>query len=66
MDGRFVGVTPVRVELLSAGRHRVVLKADRAPAFDTLLALRPGMQGYKFRLDGATPSRLAATPEPEP
>jgi hypothetical protein len=63
VDGRYVGVTPVRVETVSGGRHRVALKLKRLPAFDTVLAAGPGTREYKFRLDRSDPSRLAATPE---
>lgn len=66
VDGRYVGVTPVRVDLMVAGRHRVVFRIKNKPVFDSLLALRPGVQGYKFRMDEGLPSRLAAMPEEAP
>jgi len=66
VDGNFIGVTPVRLESMPIGRHRVVLKVKRVPAFDTLLALKPGLQSYKFRMEDGIPSRLAVTPEDEP
>ncbi|MDB5104642.1 MAG: serine/threonine protein kinase [Fibrobacteres bacterium] len=63
VDGNFMGVTPVRLASLPAGRHRVILKVKHAPAFDTVLVLKSGTQAYKFRMDDGAPSRLAATPE---
>jgi hypothetical protein len=66
VDGRYVGVTPVRVDLMVAGRHRLVFRIKNKPVFDSLLALRPGMQGYKFRMDEGFPSRLAVMPEEAP
>jgi tRNA A-37 threonylcarbamoyl transferase component Bud32 len=67
VDGRYVGVTPVRINLLESGRHRVRLKAKGAQAIDTVIALRPGSQGYKFMMDGAgEAARLAVIPEEGP
>ena len=63
VDGRFVGVTPVKVEVLAAGRHRVLLKVRHSPALDTVLSLRQGVQGFKFQMEEGLPSRLAVTPE---
>jgi hypothetical protein len=66
VDGNYMGVTPVRLESLPAGRHRVVLKIKRTPAFDTVLVLKPGLQSFKFRMDEDGPGRLAVTPEDGP
>ncbi|MDQ3001579.1 MAG: protein kinase [Fibrobacterota bacterium] len=66
VDGRFVGVTPVRVESLLPGHHRILLKVKQAPAFDTVLSLRSGVQAYKFRLDEGATSRLAVIPDDSP
>jgi CRISPR/Cas system-associated exonuclease Cas4 (RecB family) len=67
VDGRYVGVTPVRVNLLETGNHRVRLKAKGSSAFDTLIALKPGAQGYKFLMEGAgETARLAVIPEEGP
>lgn len=63
VDGNFMGVTPVRLQSLSPGRHRVVLKIRRTPAFDTVLVLKAGLQSFKFRMDEDGPGRLAVTPE---
>ncbi|MEO6098547.1 MAG: serine/threonine-protein kinase [Fibrobacteria bacterium] len=66
VDGNYLGVTPVRLEGLPTGRHRVFLKVRRSPAFDTLLTLNPGLQELKFRLEERVPSRLAGKPEDGP
>lgn len=66
LDGNYMGVTPVRLESLPAGLHRVVLKIKRTPAFDTLLVLKPGLQSFKFRMDEDGSGRLAVTPESGP
>jgi protein kinase-like protein/PEGA domain-containing protein len=66
VDGDYMGVTPVRLESLSAGRHRVVLKIKRMPAFDTVLVLKPGLQSFKFRMEADGPGRLAVTPADGP
>jgi tRNA A-37 threonylcarbamoyl transferase component Bud32 len=66
VDGNYLGVTPVRLASLPPGRHRVILKVKRMPAFDTLLTLKPGLQAFKFRLEEGTPSRFAGKPEDAP
>jgi hypothetical protein len=67
VDGRYMGVTPVRVNLLEAGNHRVRLKAKDVPALDTVIALRPGPQGFKFLMEGkGETARLAVIPEEGP
>ena len=66
VDGNYMGVTPVRLQSLPPGGHRVVLKIKRIPAFDTVLVLKPGLQSFKFRMDEDGPGRLAVTPEAGP
>jgi hypothetical protein len=61
IDGRFIGLTPVKVDALVSGRHRIVLKGKHSPVFDTLLNLRPGAQVYKFMIDKDQVTHLAGT-----
>jgi serine/threonine protein kinase len=65
IDGRYVGVTPVKVELLTPGPHRMLLKLKGAPAFDTTFSVKAGAQGFKFNLEAGPLPRLAVTPEAE-
>ncbi|MEO7779339.1 MAG: PEGA domain-containing protein, partial [Fibrobacteria bacterium] len=66
IDGQYLGVTPLKVDQLVPGRHRMILKPKGAPAFDTTLAVKPGVQEFKFNLDPGPHPRLAVTPEAEP
>jgi hypothetical protein len=58
-----MGVTPLRIASVGAGRHRLVLKLKHTPAFDTIVNLKTGIQSFKFRMVGRPAARLAATPE---
>lgn len=66
VDGRYVGVTPVRVDLIVLGRHRVAMKGKGAGTVDTLIAVRPGSQTMKFKLDESQPPRLAGGQNDQP
>ncbi len=63
VDGRFVGVTPVRIDPLEPGRHRVILRAKGVALLDTILALPPGSHALKFHLESGAPTRVAVYPE---
>jgi serine/threonine-protein kinase len=62
VDGRFVGVTPVRIDPLASGSHRVAMKARRLPGLDTVVTLAPGPHALKFHLEAGQPTRVAVTP----
>ena len=63
VDGRFVGVTPVRVDPLSVGRHRLLIRHKSVPTLDTLLTVAPGAHEMKLHLEAGAPIRVAASPE---
>lgn len=62
LDGRFIGVTPVRVESFLAGRHRLAMRSDRIPGVDTLVDIPPGKHTLKVRLGNDAVPRIAASP----
>ncbi len=59
VDGRYVGLTPVKLEGMVSGSHRIVVKGKGSPPLDTLLNLRPGVQGFKFIIEKDFAARLA-------
>lgn len=63
VDGRFVGVTPVRVNPLSVGRHRLLIRHKSVPTLDTMLMVAPGAHSMKLHLEAGTQIRVAASPE---
>jgi len=66
LDGRFVGVTPVELDQLASGRHRVVMKGKNASTLDTMVAVRSGSQTMKFKLDEGQAPRLAGGQDDQP
>lgn len=63
VDGRYVGLTPVKLEAMISGSHRIVMKGKGSPPLDTLLILHPGVQGFKFIIEKDFATRLAGTAE---
>jgi hypothetical protein len=61
LDGRFIGVTPVRVESFLAGRHRLAMRSDRTHGVDTLLDIPPGKHTLKVQLGNEAVARIAAS-----
>jgi eukaryotic-like serine/threonine-protein kinase len=61
VDGRYVGLTPVEVNLLSVGTHRITMKNKNLQALDTLLEFRPGTQTIKFKIVSGLPGQLAGS-----
>jgi len=62
VDGRYLGTTPVRLEHLVPGRHRLGLKSPKWPGLDTTLVFSPGTHALKVRLDAGPGLRMAALP----
>ncbi len=65
LDGQFIGITPVQVELPVAERHRYLVKGKHALTADTVMALKSGLDSVKFKLHFIQPARLAETQEGE-
>jgi hypothetical protein len=62
LDGRFIGVTPVRVEAFLPGRHRLAMHSDRIHGVDTMVDIPPGMHTLKVQLGNEAAVRIAASP----
>lgn len=62
VDGRYLGMTPVRLDHLVPGRHRLGLKSPKWPGLDTTLVFSPGIHALKVRLDEGPGLRMAAMP----
>ncbi len=62
VDGRFLGTTPIRLDHLAPGRHRMGLRSPRLPRLDTTLIFSAGMHALKVRLDAGPGLRMAAIP----
>jgi serine/threonine protein kinase len=60
VDGHFVGITPVTVEVVPSERHRIVMKGKHLPTLDTMLTFRPGNHSLKFKLDYGPTGRIAS------